>query len=264
VPTPIPTLLVIAGHDPTGLAGLTADIETAQALGVRPVSLVTALTVQGLDEFVEAVPTSAETLTAAFRVLAAETRFDAIKVGFVPDAEVARAVAALLDAAEGVPVVLDPVVSATADARAPDAARRDAIRRDLVPRATLATPNRGEAARLLARTNDDALSIEALHGLGVPAVVVTGADSGTGPVVHDVSLPGRAPYTLECARLPGRYRGSGCTFSSAIASQLALGEPLAIAIERGQAFTHAALAAGHEVAPGVFRPARRQQTGAGQ
>lgn len=250
-----PTLLVIAGHDPSGLAGLTVDLETAAALGVRPLSLVSALTIQNSRRFESAVATAPATLEAAFDAIFEEIRFDAVKIGYLPNPEVIAAVGRLLDRLEGVPVVLDPVVAASADDRSPEDERLAALRW-LLGRVTIATPNLTEAALLAGQAEADASTARRLHDAGLPNVVVTGADAGGDTVVHTLSLADLPPASIECERLPGRYRGSGCTFASAIAAGLARGRPLATAIDRAQAFTLASLKTATEVAPGIFRPRR--------
>ena len=243
-----PLVLTFAASDPTGGAGLQADLLTLAALGCHPLSVVTGLTVQDTSgvEHLEAVD-AALVARQAERVLA-ETRVAAFKVGVVGTAANARAIAAIAAAHGQVPLVLDPVLaSGRGDPLASDAVL-NALLEFLVPRATVATPNTLEEERLGGTRQ--------LLERGCRYVLVTGTHDSTAEVVN--KLYDRAGLVREdrWQRLPGSYHGSGCTLASAIAALLAQGRPVPEAAREAQEFTWRALAAGFRTGAGQALPNR--------
>ena len=243
-----PLVLTFAASDPTGGAGLQADLLTLAALGCHPLSVVTGLTVQDTSgvEHLEAVD-AALVARQAERVLA-ETRVAAFKVGVVGTPANARAIAAIAAAHGQVPLVLDPVLaSGRGDPLASDAVLK-ALLEFLVPRATVATPNTLEEERLGGTRQ--------LLERGCRYVLVTGTHDSTAEVVN--KLYDRAGLVREdrWQRLPGSYHGSGCTLASAIAALLAQGRPVPEAAREAQEFTWRALAAGFRTGAGQALPNR--------
>jgi len=243
-----PLVLTFAASDPTGGAGLQADLLTLAALGCHPLSVVTGLTVQDTSgvEHLEAVD-AALVARQAERVLA-ETRVAAFKVGVVGTPANARAIAAIAAAHAQVPLVLDPVLaSGRGDPLASDAVLK-ALLEFLVPRATVATPNTLEEERLGGTRQ--------LLERGCRYVLVTGTHDSTAEVVN--KLYDRAGLVREdrWQRLPGSYHGSGCTLASAIAALLAQGRPVPEAAREAQEFTWRALAAGFRTGAGQALPNR--------
>jgi hydroxymethylpyrimidine/phosphomethylpyrimidine kinase len=224
----IPRVLSIAGSDSGGGAGIQADLKAFAACGVHGMTAITAITAQstvGVDAVAAVAP---EVIVAQVRAVAQDIGVDAVKVGMLGSRETIAAVAEALDLlAPGTPVVLDPVMVAEsgADLLEPDA--RDALVAKMLPRATVATPNIAEAARLAgvpADTDPEDLA-RAVHALGPRCVVVTG---GHRDEATDVVFDGETITPIPGERQPGAAaHGSGCTHSSALAAHLALGlEPL--------------------------------------
>jgi hydroxymethylpyrimidine/phosphomethylpyrimidine kinase len=243
-----PLVLTFAASDPTGGAGLQADLLTLAALGCHPLSVVTGLTVQDTSgvEHLEAVD-AALVARQAERVLA-ETRVAAFKVGVVGSAANARAIAAIAAARAGVPLVLDPVLaSGRGDPLAGDAVMQ-ALLEFLVPRASVITPNTLEEARLG--------GTKRLLERGCRYVLVTGTHDSTSEVVN--RLYDRSGLVREdrWQRLPGSYHGSGCTLASAIAALLAKGRPVPDAVREAQEFTWRSLAAAFRTGAGQALPNR--------
>jgi hydroxymethylpyrimidine/phosphomethylpyrimidine kinase len=243
-----PIVLTFAASDPTGGAGLQADLLTLAALGCHPLSVLTALTVQDTSgvEHLEAIAAGLVARQAE-RVLA-ETRVAAFKVGVVGSAGNVRAVAAIAAAHAQVPLVLDPVLaSGRGDPLASDAVLK-ALLELLVPRATVVTPNTVEAAKLG--------GVQRLLELGCRYVLVTGThDAGT-EVINRL-YDGRGLVREDrWRRLPGSYHGSGCTLASALAAALAKGRPVPEAAREAQEFTWQALAAGFRSGAGQQLPNR--------
>ena len=243
-----PIVLTFAASDPTGGAGLQADLLTLAALGCHPLSVLTGLTVQDTSgvEHLESIAADLVTRQAS-RVLA-ETRVAAFKVGVLGSAENVRAVAAIAAAHARVPLVLDPVLaSGRGDPLANDAVLK-ALLELLVPRATVVTPNTVEAARLG--------GAKRLLELGCRYVLVTGTHEPGAEVSNKLYDSGGLVREDRWQRLPGSYHGSGCTLASAIAAQLAKGRDVPEAARAAQKFTWQALAAGFRSGAGQSLPNR--------
>ena len=243
-----PLALTFAASDPTGGAGLQADLLTFAALGCHPLSVVTGLTVQDTSgvEHLEAID-AALVARQAERVLA-ETRVAVFKVGVVGSAANARAIATIAAARAEVPLVLDPVLaSGRGDPLAGDAVVR-ALLEFLVPRASVVTPNTLEEARLG--------GAKRLLERGCRYVLVTGTHDSTAEVVNRLYDRGGLVREDRWQRLPGSYHGSGCTLASAIAALLAKGRPVPDAVREAQEFTWRSLAAAFRIGAGQALPNR--------
>jgi len=231
----VPNVLTIAGTDPSGGAGIQADIKAFSALGAYGTSVITALVAQNTRGVHAVEQVTAEFVTTQIDVLLADVRIDAVKIGMLGSAETIAVVGRALDLTAGAPVVLDPVMVAESGARLLDPEAEGALRELLLPRATVLTPNLEEAHVLAERTGaaagDDAEALaRAVHRLGPGSVVVTG---GHRDEVADVFFDGVRLESITGERHPvGAAHGSGCTHSSALATFLARGhDPLEAARE---------------------------------
>ena len=243
-----PIVLTFAASDPTGGAGLQADLLTLAALGCHPLSVVTGLTVQDTRgvELLEAV--ASELVTRQANVLLAETKVAAFKVGVLASARNVRAVAEIAAAHAAIPLVLDPVLaSGRGDPLAGDDVR-SALIETLIGRATVVTPNTLEAERLG--------GVEQLLDRGARYVLLTGTHDEAPEVIN--RLYDRRGLVREdrWKRLPGSYHGSGCTLASAVAGCLAQGRSVEQAVQEAQHFTWNALAAGFKSGAGQMLPNR--------
>lgn len=251
----IPAVLCIGGHDPTGGAGIQADIETVTALGGRALSLITALTAQDTVNVRAAWPTARATFDAQLDALWDDIPPAAVKIGLIGSAELVPVLVKRLAEFTG-PVVVDPVLAAGGGFDLAHDELLAAIRELLLPLSSLVTPNRAEARRLTGLDDPDAAAT-ALLDAGADAVLLTGADEATGPsVVNCLFMPGAKPQSFEWPRLAGVYHGSGCTLASACAIRLALGHPLDEAVAAAQAFTHQSLARADRPGRGQSLPYR--------
>lgn len=251
-----PIVLCIGGHDPTGGAGIQADVEALAALGVRATTLVTSLTAQDTHDihWMECVPPA--TLTRCFDTLVADVRPDAVKIGLLGSADAVGSLVPRLTRLSA-PLVVDPVLAAGGGFDTANAALRDAIVARLVPLATLLTPNRAEARRLAAVDDADAAAARLLEW-GCGAVLLTGADDARGDTVENrLWRPGLPVESYRWPRLDGVFHGSGCTLASACAAGLARGQDLATAVAAAQRFTHGALARSESPGSGQSLPNRR-------
>jgi len=243
-----PIVLTFAASDPTGGAGLQADLLTLAALGCHPLSVLTGLTVQDTSgvEHLEAIP--ADLVARQARALLAETPVAAFKAGVLASAENVRAVAAIVARHAGTPLVVDPVLaSGRGDALASNAVR-NALLEALVPRTTLLTPNTLEAERLG--------GAQRLLDLGARYVLVTGTHDQTAEVINRLYDAGGLVREDRWPRLPGSYHGSGCTLASAVAAALAKGRSMPDAVRDAQEYTWQALAAGFRSGAGQLLPNR--------
>lgn len=232
--------LTIAGSDPSGGAGIQADLKTFAALGGYGCAVLTGLTAQSTTGVTRVLPVPADMVTAQLETLFADVAVDAVKIGMTTDAAVARAVTAALrdlrSAGRAPFVVLDPVMVATSGDRLLAADAEAVLRDELVPLADLVTPNLAEAAVLLGaeQARDAAEAADqarALLGLGARFALVKGGHLGSAEAVDHLAGPGLAPgpdsgsgsgadgvVALTAPRIPTRNtHGTGCTLSSASA-----------------------------------------------
>jgi hydroxymethylpyrimidine/phosphomethylpyrimidine kinase len=244
-----PIALTVAGSDPSGGAGIQADLKTFSALGVYGASVVTALTAQNTTGVTGVLAIPASFIADQFRAVVSDISVTAIKTGMLGDTATVEVVARLLSEVPGVPVIVDPVMVATSGdvLLSPDAI--DAVRQSLIPKAALITPNIPEAAKLLdapqAQSEADMQSqAEALKKLGCGAVLLKGGHASASDAV-DVFFDGVTSVVLRRPRIETRNtHGTGCTLSAAIAAYLALGKTLQEAVEAAKLFVWAALNSG--------------------
>jgi hydroxymethylpyrimidine/phosphomethylpyrimidine kinase len=243
-----PIVLTFAASDPTGGAGVQADLLTLAALGCHPLSVLTGLTVQDTSGVEQLEAVAPELVTRQARRVLAESRVAAFKVGVVGSAANARAIAALAAAHAQVPLVLDPVLaSGRGDVLASDAVLQ-ALLEALAPRATVMTPNTLEAKRLG--------GVQRLLQAGCRYVLLTGTHEESVEVSNKLYDSGGLVREDRWRRLPGSYHGSGCTLASALAAQLAKGRGVPEAAREAQEFTWQALAAGLQTGAGQRVPNR--------
>lgn len=258
----IPSILCIAGHDPTGGAGLQADIEAVAAQGGHALGLVTALTAQDTDNVQYVYPTPRESMQQQADCLLADCAVSAIKIGLIGSPDQLPLLAGWIRTL-GVPAVIDPVLRAGGGAALLDDRQAGLLLDVLLPLATVLVPNAAEVRRLGGDTDAETAALRLLHRTGVPHLLVTGGDEPGSAVCNRWYRPGADPVVFEWPRIPGRFHGAGCTLASALAARIALGEPMAQALARAQDYTNRALASA--IAPGRGRaiPARWAASRAG-
>ncbi|MFN3714641.1 MAG: hydroxymethylpyrimidine/phosphomethylpyrimidine kinase [Alcanivoracaceae bacterium] len=250
-----PNVLVIAGHDPSGGAGIHADIEAIHSLGALPATLITGLTVQNSQQVLGFELVSLDLLQRQADALLDDMTFQAVKIGMTGSPAIIRFIATVLDRLPGVPVVLDPVLAAESGGSLGEQSVPAALLELLFPRATLATPNLPEAERLSALRGVQAAG-EALLGHGCPAVLITGTHDDT-EAVHNHLFTAKGVADWSWPRLPGSYHGSGCTLASACAARLAHGVILETALTEAQEYVHRTLRKAWQAGRGQLIPDRR-------
>ena len=241
--------LTIAGSDSGGGAGIQADLKTFAALGVYGMSVLTAITAQntlGVQGVHELPP---EFVSQQIRSVLDDLGADAIKTGMLSSAPIIRAIAETLRAYEVERLVIDPVMVARSGDPLLREDARDALISEILPLATVLTPNRHEAqvlAGLAIHTLDDVRQAAmAIHQLGPGHVVVKGGDlEGTDESV-DVLYDGQEFHVFSASRVETRNtHGTGCTFASAIAAELAKGKDIPAAVAAAKQYVTQALQAG--------------------
>ncbi len=244
-----PIALTIAGSDPSGGAGIQADLKTFSALGIYGATVITALTAQNTVGVTGVFTIPPNFIAAQFHSVVSDLSVSAIKTGMLGDAATVELVASLLAEVPAIPVVVDPVMVATSGdvLLTPDAI--DALRCVLLPRAALITPNIPEASRLLdcpAAVTEAEMHAQAkaLMKFGCGAALVKGGHGGGAEAV-DVLFDGRVYYVFRQPRLKtSNTHGTGCTLSAAVAAGLARGQTLEGAVAAAKLYVWNALAAG--------------------
>ena len=244
----VPIALTIAGSDSSGGAGIQADLKTFTAFGVYGASVITALTAQNTMgvQGVSAVPPDfvAAQMTSVFSDL--DVR--AVKTGMLATSEIIAAVAAGLDSAPNIPLVVDPVMVATSGDPLLQPNAVAAFKSMLFPRAALITPNLPEAARLLdttlARNESEARDqLLALGRLGAKAVLLKGGHGESSEAIDLLLISGTIRRFAHPRIATKNTHGTGCTLSAAIAAMIALGADLETAVARAKTYVHQAIEA---------------------
>ncbi len=254
-----PTVLVVAGNDPSGGAGIAADLQAITAAGAHPAPVITALTVQDTVNATAVEPATPALVAAQMQAVLDDIAVAAVKLGLLATAAIATAVAEVLARYPGLPVVLDPVLVAAGGAQLAEDALLGVVLERLCPLTTLLTPNALEIRRLAPGLADSAARAAALRRAGCRYVLAKGgdeADAGGHEVLDTLYGPGE-PRLFRWPRLAGSFHGSGCTLASACAARIARGDPVDEAVATAQALTHGWLERAFRPGRGQLVPLRR-------
>ena len=252
-----PVVLLIAGNDPSGGAGLAADIQAVTAAGAHPAPVVAALTVQDSRDVYRVQAVTAKLVSEQARAVLADMPVAAIKLGLLADAATGRAVASLLREHAAIPAVVDPVLAASGGTALAEDALLDVYLNDIFPLATLITPNAAESRRLAPGAADPVARAMALLKTGARYVLIKGGDEDSPEVRNHLFGPGDLHEEMTWPRLPGDFHGSGCTLASAIAARLGLGMEVSGAVREAQRYTWETLDRAWTLGHGRRIPARR-------
>ncbi|AQU84487.1 MAG: hydroxymethylpyrimidine/phosphomethylpyrimidine kinase [Halomonas sp.] len=261
-----PVVLVLAGHDPTGGAGLVADSEAIAACGGWAATIPTALTVQNCHDVMRILPADPNAMRQMAEALG-DMQIAAIKLGLLADEPTLRAAEQIIRRFPGVPVVADPVLKAGGGAELSTPRLQKLYVDRLLPLVDILTPNRYELAMLtpeITEPFDDTARAVALLSQGCQAVLVTATDDPMPGNVQQVVHTLHSPDTTrqwQWPRLPDVFHGSGCTLASALAARLAVGERLPTACEQAQHFTWECLSQGYQPPSGQCLPNRLPHPG---
>ncbi len=244
VPSPR-TVLTIAGSDSGGGAGIQADLKTFAAWGIYGTSAITAVTAQNTIGVMAAQPLAADLVAAQIEAVASDIELHATKTGMLATAAIVEVVAAAIENLELPNVVVDPVMVAKSGDRLLDDDAIQTMRVELLPRARVVTPNIPEAealsGRVIGSLHDAREAARIIHALGARAVVIKGGHA-VGDEVVDLLFDGERFAEFRTPRIRTvSTHGTGCTFASAIAAALALGQSIHDAAENAQAYVAGAI-----------------------
>ncbi len=252
----LPVVLVFSGLDPSGGAGLQADIEAIASMGAHAAPLMTAATAQNTRRVGACFPVDPLDLIEQARMVLDDIPVAACKIGLVPDTQVAEAIHSILVDCPDVPVVLDPVLASGAGDPLVANDGREALRALLIPLATVITPNSVEARALAPEADNLDAAAQMLMSLGTEHVLITGTHEKTADVVNTLYASRRRLESSRWRRLPHDYHGSGCTLAAAIAGLLSHGQEPLSAIRRAQTYTYKTLQHGYAIGDGQYVPDR--------
>jgi hydroxymethylpyrimidine/phosphomethylpyrimidine kinase len=263
VPASPPIVLVFAGTDPSGGAGMQADILTLSSMGCHPLSVVTAVTVQDTMGVEDVLPIDAEWVADQARCVLEDMPVAVFKIGLLGSVEAIAAIAEVVSDYPDIPLVLDPIL---ASGRGDELASEDlisAMRELLVPQTTLITPNSLEVRRLArddeADEDDDPDLGECARrilSLGCEYVLITGTHENTPQVINTLYEQQGVMRTDAWQRLAGTYHGSGCTLAAAIAATIANGLAIPEAVRDAQEYTWQTLKHAYRTGMGQLVPDR--------
>lgn len=274
-----PVVLTFAGADPTGGAGIQADIMTLSALGCHPLSVITAITVQDTAGVDDVLPIEADWIDDQARTLLEDIPVAAFKLGMLGSLENIAVIASIVADYPDIPLILDPVLASGRGDQLVDEDMVDAMIQLLLPQTTILTPNSLEARRLAQDTQDaeeetdEAADFENAEEVeeaelsladcarrliiaGSELVLITGTHEKTGQVSNTLYGEHGIIRSDRWERLPGSYHGSGCTLASAIAANLAHGMDIIEAVRGAQEYTWRTLATGFRPGMGQAIPDR--------
>lgn len=260
-----PVVMTLAGNDPTGGAGIAADIETLISLGCHPAPVITALTVQDTHNVHTLLPIDPAQVLAQARAVLADMPVAAIKIGVIGDADNVIALQTLLKAYPHLPVILDPVLTAGGGTELANTELIEAIQTRLLPLTTILTPNSLEARRLAPEADTLEACAMALLARGCRYVLITGGHEAesSAEVVNRLYGNNRLLETRHWPRLPNEYHGSGCTLAAAIAALTAQIPPASLLedailsiVYRAQDYTWRSLQAAYPAGGGQWLPHR--------
>lgn len=240
MPTFPPVVLCIGGHDPSGGAGIQADVEAIRAAGAWPCTILSCLTTQNSCGVRQIIPQPTAQILAQCRLILDDSPVVACKIGLLCMPEQAIGLAELLQELPDTPVVLDPVLASGVGDVLASGDLLEALRGTLLPHCTLITPNIPEAQTLAGATDPEECA-RLLLGLGCGWTLVTGTHAPSDQVVNRLGSRDGTRLEWRWPRLPHSYHGSGCTLASHTAGLLARGLEVPTAVAQAQAYTWSSL-----------------------
>jgi len=250
-----PIVLSFSGHDPSGGAGIQADIETLISHQCHSCSVITALTEQDSSNVKKLIPQNAQDIIDQAQTILNDFQVSAIKIGLIGHHDTAEAIQSILLQYPHIPVILDPVLAAGGGTSLANEQLIDSIVELLLPCTTILTPN-SEEARILAHHNELSKCGKILLDKGCDTVLITGTHEQSSTVNNQFFQSDNKTETFSWDRLEQHYHGSGCTLASAIAAIMAHGLDPFTAVSEAQDYTWNALSAAYHPGKGQFNPDR--------
>ena len=251
-----PVVLCFSGADPTGGAGIQADIETLCSHGCMAAPIITAATVQDTVDVISFSPMPADLVIEQARAVLEDMPIAAIKIGVVGSAEIAMAIHSILTDYPDIPVIYDPVFSTETDGSLSTEDLIDTVRTLLLPLTKVLTPNIYEVHALAPGSDTPTAAAMGLLESDVEYILLTGTHGKTLDVVHTLFSNHRELASFHNERLPHKYHGSGCTLASSVAAQIALGQDVLGAVRKALEYTHKTLVHANRIGMGQYHPNR--------
>tara|TARA_B100000795_G_scaffold7406_1_gene5410 strand:+ start:2430 stop:3260 length:831 start_codon:yes stop_codon:yes gene_type:complete len=256
-----PKVMTFSATDPTGGAGLQADVLTISSLRCHPVSIATGFTVQDTNGVKKLIPINSELVNDQARLILADTKVEIFKLGLLSSKENIVTIAEIISDYPDIPLVIDPVLASGRGDEFSDIEARHLMMELLFPKSLLITPNSIEARRF--STNKEEISdvsiqvcVDRFKEMGCENILITGTHENTENVINTLYSASNLIIPYHWDRLPGNYHGSGCTLTAAICAYYALGLSIGEAIEEAQNFTWQTLRSGFKIGTGQLIPNR--------
>ena len=246
------SVLLFSGLDPSGAAGVSADIETINQFGVTPLPIITTLTAQNTQRVLSLESTKSSLLELQFKLIDEDISFNTVKIGLLGSPYQVKVISKLLRDRRGVNIILDPIISSSTEHVLSSNEMIDAMKKELIPLCLILTPNLAELNALAPGLNEES----AISSLNCPWVLLTTSDSSEIQVEHRLYHDSNLIRKFTYKKLAGQYHGSGCTLSSAIAALVALDVPVEDACEKALDYTYQSLLSAKKVGKMQYHPNR--------
>ena len=246
------TVLLFSGLDPSGAAGVSADIETINQFGITPLPIITTLTVQNTQNVTFLEATNNSLIQAQFKSIKEDIDFKVVKIGLLGSSSQIKTIAKLLINRTGLFIVLDPIIVSSSDNELSTDSMIEAMRNDLIPLCSLLTPNLSELSSLAPGLNEQS----AVASLKCPWVLVTTSDSSEVEIEHRLYHHSNLVSKFTYKKLPGNYHGSGCTLSSAISALIATDVSVEDSCRRALDYTYQTLLNAKKLGKMQYHPNR--------
>ena len=246
------SVLLFSGLDPSGAAGVSADIETINQFGVTPLPIITTLTAQNTQRVLSLESTKSSLLELQFKLIDEDISFNTVKIGLLGSPYQVKVISKLLRDRRGVNIILDPIISSSTEHILSSNEMIDAMKKELIPLCLILTPNLAELNALAPGLNEES----AISSLNCPWVLLTTSDSSEIQVEHRLYHDSNLIRKFTYKKLAGQYHGSGCTLSSAIAALVALDVPVEDACEKALDYTYQSLLSAKKVGKMQYHPNR--------
>jgi len=252
----ISTVLIFAGNDPSGGAGLCADIQALASTGCHTAPVITCATVQNSRQVFEITPFLGNYVKAQAQAVLSDMPISAFKIGLLGSVEIIESIAEILKKYPKIPVIFDPILASGSGRAFANDDIKKALIHHLLPLTYILTPNSQEARNLTNKNNSLEESALQLMDMGCQFVCITGTHENTTEVTNTVYGQGKSLKSWQWQRLPYNYHGSGCTFASSLAGQIAQGVDIIEAIYAAQKYTWYSLKQGFHLGQGQAFPNR--------
>ena len=257
----LPKVMTFSATDPTGGAGLQADILTISSLGCHPVSIATGFTVQDTIGVNKLIPVDSELVNDQARFILEDMEVDIFKLGLLGSKENITTIAEIISDYPDIPLIIDPVLASGRGDEFTDIEARNMMMELLFPESLLITPNSLEARQLTCNEEENSdLAIEVcadrFKEMGCENILITGTHENTENVINTLYNSSNQTIPYHWDRLPGSYHGSGCTLAAAISAYYAQGLSINEAVEEAQHFTWQTLKNGFKPGMGQLIPNR--------